>query len=140
MLLHDVQHDFAGYHGSPSGCRVRLFLPAEDSGHDTYIVILTDDQNAHGTSITNAGDVIAGQVCRRFNLPPERAVFIEHYDFRHLPPSHDNLRQTEDFFVVAFSRATAAALAGDLSPSLGRPSWRPTDKQSVEILIGEPLS
>jgi hypothetical protein len=141
MLLHDELHDFPGYFSSPSRCRVRLCLPAEGSGQDTYIVILTDDQKSHGTSITNAIESTAGPLCRKFNIPPERTVFIEHYDCRHLPGGHDEIGRVEDFTRVEFLAPEAVQGRFEYIHGLilGTPKWTPTDKQSVEMLIDERL-
>ena len=83
MLLREELFSFTGLGGSASRCRLRLFLPAKESGDDTYIAVLTDDQDAGGTNITNAVEALTMDVCRRFNLPAQRTVFIEHHDFRH---------------------------------------------------------
>jgi hypothetical protein len=34
-----------------------------------------------GNSITNSAEYICDQVCRRFSIPPEKLVWLEHYDF-----------------------------------------------------------
>ena len=138
-LLHDDLLSFPGFHGCESRCRVRVFLPAEGSGSDAYIVLATDDDQAQGTSVTNAAEIIAAVACQRFNLPPERLEFIEHYDYRHRPGGANAFGEAENFARISFSRATAAALPGALSPTLGLPSWQHTDRVSVEELIGEAL-
>ena len=141
MLLQDQIYSFTGLNTVPSRCRVRLFLPPQESGHDTYIVLLTDDKDAEGTSITNANEALATDICRRFNLPPERTVFIEHYDFRHHPAGHDGLGREEDFARLVFNVPETASGIFDYihEKILGAADWKPIDKQSVEILIGEPL-
>lgn len=141
MLLQDQLYSFTGYNTVPSRCRVRLFVPPNESGEDTYIVLFTDDKDAEGTSITNANESLAADVCRRFNLPPERTRFIEHYDFRHLPAGHDELGRREDFARVIFTVPVTASGRFDYihEKILGAADWKPIDKQSVEILIGEPL-
>ena len=137
MLLRDETHEYPGYFNTPSRCRVRLYLPAEGSGHDTYIVILTDDGQAEGTSITNAIESLAVPLCGKFNIPPERTVFIEHYDYRHLPSGHDEIGRVEDFSRVEFEVPEGARSRSDYihGLTLGQPKWEPTDKQSVEMLI-----
>ncbi len=138
-LLHDELLSFRGLGGTPSRCRVRVFLPPNEAQESGYITVLTDDWAAGGTSITNAAEIIAATVCRKWNIPPERTQFVEHHDFRHLPGGYDDLGRAEAFARVEFSQATTATLARGLSPTLGRPSWRHIDRESVEILIGEPL-
>ena len=114
-------------------------MPPTEAQGSGYVALLTDDAQAEGTSITNAAEIIAALVCRRWNVPPERTVWIEHYDFGHLAGGHDDLGRAEAFARVEFAQATAATLAQDLSPTLGRPEWRHIDRDSVSILIGEPL-
>ena len=141
MLLREELFSYTGFFTVPSRCRVRLFLPPQESGHDTYIVLYTDDKDAEGTSITNAAEALSIAVCQQFNLPSERAVFVEHYDFRHLPEGHDDLGREEDFSLVSFAVPETASGRFDYvhRKILGAPQWKRTDKQSVEILIGEPL-
>ena len=140
-LVHDELLTFPGFGGTPSRCRVRLFLPPAEAQESGYIALLTDDAQAEGTSITNAAETIAATVCRRFNIPPERAVWIEHYDFRHLPAGQDGSGHTETFARVSFRVPEAAGDRSDYihGTSLGKPAWTHIDRQSVEILIGEPL-
>ena len=141
MLLRDETHEYAGYWNTPSRCRVRLYLPAEGSGHDTYIVILTDDGQAEGTSITNSIESLAVPLCVKFSIPPERTVFIEHYDHRHLPGGHDDLGHTEDFARVVFEVPEDRQGRFDYvhGTILGKPEWKHTDRESVEQLIDCPL-
>ena len=103
MLLSDEQHDYPGYGGTASRCRVRLYLPAEGSGSDHYIVILTDEKGSHGTSITNLFEAIAARCMRKIPYPrPSERFFIKHYDHRHHPGGHDGQGHTEDFARVCF--------------------------------------
>ena len=141
MLLREELFSFTGLGGSASRCRLRLFLPAKESGDDTYIAVLTDDQDAGGTNITNAVEALTMDVCRRFNLPAQRTVFIEHHDFRHRLGKNDDPGQEETFAQITFAVPETASGRFDYSQGqiLGAPRWKPIDKQSVEILIGEPL-
>ena len=141
MLLREELFSFIGLGGSASRCRLRLFLPATESGDDTYIAVLTDDQDAGGTNITNAVEALTVDVCRRFNLPAERTVFIEHHDFRHRPRSQYDPSQEETFAQITFAVPETASGRFDYSQGqiLGAPRWKSIDKQSVEILVGEPL-
>ena len=141
MLLREELFSFTGLDGSASRCRLRLFLPATDSGDDTYIAVLTDDQDAAGTNITNAVEALTMDVCRCFNLPAQRTVFIEHHDFRHSLARDDDQSQEETFAQITFAVPETASGRFDYSQGqiLGAPRWKSIDKQSVEILIGEPL-
>ena len=141
MLLREELFSFTGLGGSASRCRLRLFLPATDSGDDTYIAVLTDDQDAEGTNITNAVEALTIDVCRRFNLPAQRTVFIEHHDFRHRLGSDGDPGREESFAQITFAVPETASGRFDYSQGqiLGAPRWKSIDKQSVEILVGEPL-
>lgn len=141
MLLREELFSFTGLGGSASRCRLRLFLPAKESGDDTYIAVLTDDQDAGGTNITNAVEALTMDVCRRFNLPAQRTVFIEHHDFRHRLGKNDDSGQEETFAQITFAVPETASGRFDYSQGqiLGAPRWKSIDKQSVEILVGEPL-
>ena len=141
MLLQDQIFSFTGLNNVPSRCRLRLFLPPKESAEDTYIVLFTDDREADGTSITNANETLSIEVCRRFNLPPERTVFIEHYDHRHQPKGYTFGGALEDFAQVTFAVPETASGRFDYihGKILGAAQWKPIDKQSVEILIGEDL-
>ena len=141
MKLADELFAFRGFQGTPARCRVRVFLPEDDGGAAAYVVIATDDASAEGTSITNAAETLAAEVCLRWNLPPERLTWIEHYDYRHREGGKSALGDhPERFDRVFFSGTKLMLLAGKLAPSLGEPTWRPTDRTSVEELIGEPLA
>ena len=141
MLLREELFSFTGLGGSASRCRLRLFLPAKESGDDTYIAVLTDDQDAGGTNITNAVEALTMDVCRRFNLPAQRTVFIEHHDFRHRLGKNDDPGQEETFAQITFAVPETASGRFDYSQGqiLGAPRWKSIDKQSVESLVGEPL-
>ena len=141
MLLKEQLFSYTGYWTVPSRCRLRLFVPPNEDNRDNYIALFTDDKDAEGTSITSAAEALSIAVCRQFNLPPERTVFIEHYDFRHLPGGHNELGETEVFARVEFAVPETASGRFDYihEKILGAPGWKHIDKQSVEILIGEPL-
>ena len=141
MLLREELFCFTGLDGSASRCRLRLFLPSTDSGDDTYIAVLTDDQDAEGTNITNAVEALTIDVCRRCNLPAQRTVFIEHHDFRYRSGTNDEPGQEETFAQITFAVPETASGRFDYSQGqiLGAPRWKSIDKQSVEILVGEPL-
>lgn len=140
-LIHDEPLDFLGLNGSPSRCRCRLFTPPNEAHESGYIVILTDDAGACGTSITNAAEQLAAILCGRFHVPEDRVTWIEHYDFRHTPDGHDGSGHEQTFARVRFSIPTEAGAKFDYihGASLGKPAWKHIDRQSVEILIGEPL-
>ena len=73
-LLIDEPLDFLGFGKCMSRCRLRIFTPPTEAREDGYIVILVDDEQACGTSLTNVAERLAAEVCRRYHIPPERAV------------------------------------------------------------------
>ena len=140
-LILDEPLDFMGWNGSPSRCRVRLFTPPIEAKETGYIVMLTDDAGACGTSITNAAEQLAAILVGRFSIPEQRVTWIEHYDYRHTPEGHDGSGHEQSFARVTFSVPTTAGERFDFihGTSLGKPNWKHIDRDSVEILIGETL-
>ncbi|MDP9488045.1 MAG: hypothetical protein M3Q49_20025, partial [Actinomycetota bacterium] len=68
---------------------------------------------------------------------PTPLVYIEHY-----PPEATDGR-AETFDLVVFGHWEAREIArvpGELVREIGRPTWKPVDRSSVEILVGHPLS
>ena len=141
MRLADQFLAFRAPNGAASCCRVRVFLPEDDGGAASYVVVATDDADAAGMSITNAAETLAAQVCLRWNIPPERLTWVEHYDYRHRPGGRSaSGKRTESFDRVLFlGGARPVPAAGQVAPPLGEPDWQPTDKASVEALLGEAL-
>ena len=140
-LLHDELFHFNGANGVPSQCRVRVFTPPADSKASGYIVILTDDQDAEGVSVTNAADRLGALLCARFHIPPERTQFLEHYDYRHWRDGHDGGGHEQLFAVIHFRTPASTQARADFinETSLGEPRWSHIAKSDVETLIGEPL-
>ena len=140
-LIADETLNFVGLNNTPSRCRVRLFTPPNVAQESGYVVILTDDADARGTSITNAADQLAAILCGRFHVLQERVTWIEHYDHRHTPSGHDGGGHEQTFARVRFQVPTEAGARFNYihGTSLGRPAWTHIDRDSVETLIGEPL-
>ena len=138
-LIHDELLTFTGFGGVESRCRVRLFLPPAEAREDGYVIVLTDDKHAQGTSITNAAEIIAALVAAKYHLPGGRVTWIEHYEFN--AKQQIPFGRTGSFARVRFEAPTeASARAAYIhGVSLGKPAWTHIDRQSVEILIGEPL-
>ena len=143
MLLREELFSFTGLGGSASRCRLRLFLPAKESGDDTYIAVLTDDQDAGGTNITNRRRSALRWTCVGVTISRRNApCSIEHHDFRHRPGSQDDPGQEETFAQITFAVPETASGRFDYSQGqiLGAPRWKSIDKQSVEILVGRTLA
>jgi hypothetical protein len=83
--------DYRGMQGTESLCHVRIFRnkPAD-------VVLLTELSNNPENSITSCIEVIAGIVTTKYDLNPERTIWIEH-----CPPTDDDhfkiLRRDETF-------------------------------------------
>ena len=138
-VFHDDVLSFRALNGTPGRCQWLVFLAWTKAPQNGYLVLLTDDRDAEGMSISNAAETIAATVCRRWNIPPAWVQSIAHYGSRHLPGGDDSLDRSESLSRVEFPLATAASLARNLTPMLRFPSWRHIDMQTVKIQIGEPL-
>lgn len=121
-------------HPTPRGgrCRVRIYLPDED--RDAVVVICSEVPNNPGASITNTVRRIAAEVIETNRLPT-LLVWIEHH-----PPETTNGR-VESFEMVLFDsyevRESRAPYMGDRAVEIGSPTWKPLDRASVEMLVGE---
>lgn len=72
---------FKGENGRAIECGVLVNVPRAFSGDATACaaVVLAEPIGYTGMSVTNAAGEIASEVVRRFDLDPERCVWIEHY-------------------------------------------------------------
>ena len=72
--------DHRGLFGGESLCRVRIFrnIPAD-------VTLLTELPNNPGNSISSCIEIIAGIVTAKYELKPDRTIWIEHY-----PPKECN--------------------------------------------------
>jgi hypothetical protein len=78
------------------------------------IIIVTEIDGNPGASVTNAAELIATQVCQRFDIDPAKLVWIEHY-----PPSKSHGKKADwDLVNVSFIHH------GDYW-HFEMPSWRP---------------
>ena len=68
---------FAGFWNYASACALEL-LPRPDG---RVVVIASELADNPGTSVTNAAELLATDVCRRFGIAPDRLVWIEHYEY-----------------------------------------------------------
>lgn len=138
-LAADYIHPFSAENGARSKCRIRIFEPEDPA--DAPVVIFSELADNPGQSVTNAAEVIAGEVLTRhdfsgFKLP----VFIEHW-----PPETCPARSPESFDLLTFDSydVRCRRLWGERSPRyvylIGEPDWQPLDRESVEALIGQAL-
>src|SRR5207237_1033796 len=121
------------------GARVRIRI--YDGGHARPVVIATEPNDNHGTSVTNMAEYLAAEVLQQHFRDPQDArrqpLFIEHYP----PRTYGNTTRYETFDLVTFALAEprAVRVGGIWRLSLGAPSWRHLDKQQVERLVGQSI-
>lgn len=84
-------------------------------------VVMAEPLSYNGVSVTNAVEIVASEVVRRYNLNPGYCTFIEHYS------SKLSWRSDESFAFVSFNWNNGKASS---------PDWRHTTRQLVEELIG----
>jgi hypothetical protein len=80
MAKVQTRFTFRGYHGIRSDCELTIWQVKNQ-----YVVILTNIEDGlnHGTSVTNACEIIASKVLQEYSyLTPENTVWIEHYPRR----------------------------------------------------------
>jgi hypothetical protein len=124
-------------HPTPHGgrCRVRIYLP-DESERDASVVICSELSNNPGLSITDAAQTIAAEVIRGHRLPTP-LVWIEHYPAESRRPGAE-----ETFDLAIFSSYEITETAPYLAKTrlrLGEATWKPLDRHSVEVMIGQPL-
>lgn len=131
-LMADYIHLYdKGFRVSHSQCRIRIYV--SDDLNDAPVVICSELANNLGPSVTEATETIAGKVIKHHNL--SGPIWIEHY-----PPEATNGR-TETFELVAFSSYKVREIlrGGSRRYKIGKPSWKPLDRKTVEALIGQPV-
>jgi hypothetical protein len=69
--------EYRGFHGFPSLCELEL-IPLADG---RLVAIATERSDNPGTSVTNAAELLASQVCDQFRIDPDPLVWIEHYGY-----------------------------------------------------------
>lgn len=68
---------FTGLHGYPCVCRLEIHRLADGR----MAAVATELKDNPGTSITNAAEDLASQVCDHLGVKPEQLVWIEHYAY-----------------------------------------------------------
>ena len=71
------RYEFIGFHGCRSQCALEI-LRLRDG---RTAVIATEVADNPGTSVTNAFELLATDVCAWFAIDPRRLVWIEHYGY-----------------------------------------------------------
>jgi hypothetical protein len=101
--------------------------------YDAPVVICSELPNNPGGSITNSAEVVAAGVIRANELPTP-LVWIEHW------PKESTEGGAETFDLVVFSSYKVierAPYLGETRAWIGEPTWKPLDRTSVEVLVGE---
>ena len=113
-----------------SQCRIRLYLPTEDT--DAAVVICSELANNSGTSVANAAETIAADVIAHFRLPVP-PVWIEHY------PLETTNSEEETFHLVVFDHYDVRKILRGRSwrKEIGPPTRKPLDRKAVEMLVGQ---
>jgi hypothetical protein len=119
-------------HPTPRGdrCRVRIYLPEEEQ--DAPVVVCSELPNNEGSSVTYSAHQIAAEVIRYHKLPIP--VWIEHY------PREATDGTSETFELVVFSSYTVrerAPYLGETRLTIGEPTWKPLERETVEVLVGQ---
>ena len=71
------RHRFGGFHDCPSWCWLEILRLA----NSRFAVIATEPPENLGTSVTNAFELLATDVCNRFDIDPGKLAWIEHYGY-----------------------------------------------------------
>lgn len=129
------RYDFVGLNGCASWCNLEVWQ-AEPGETRPPIVLAIGPADAPdaildtGTSVTNAAETLATQVCRDFELEPRALVWVECYEeWRYAPGRIELVRRDWDqvFFRV------------DARGGLHDPDWRHLGRAAVEGMIGHTL-
>jgi hypothetical protein len=110
---------------------VRIYLPEDE--RDVAVVICSELPNNEGSSGTYSASQIAAEVIRYHQLGVS-PVWIEHY------PTEATDSASETFELVAFSSYEVkerAPYLGETRLTIGEPTWKTLDRESVEALVGQ---
>jgi hypothetical protein len=110
-------------------CLVRVYLPEDEQ--DAPVVICSELPSNEGSSVSYSAHQIAAEVIRyhKLDVPP---VWIEHY------PKETTDGTTETFELVVFSSyevMESAPYLGETRLTIGEPTWKALDRESVEALV-----
>ena len=127
-LATDYIHPYETDVGIGSRCRIRLYLPDEDT--DAAVVVCSDLPDIPGTSATGAAEQLAAEVISHFKLPSP-PVWIEHR-------SGEATGEEEAFDLVTFAHyeVRTTLRGGSLRKKIGPASRKWLDRQTVETLVG----
>jgi hypothetical protein len=75
----DSPHLFA--YQAQNGCDGVCLIECIEIPDGRIVVACIEIAGNPGNSITNCQEALAFQVCEKFEIPPERLVYLEHYDY-----------------------------------------------------------
>jgi hypothetical protein len=127
----DYIHPFESVSGTPSRCRISVYLPEEQ--HDAPVVACSELADNPGIPVTGAAENIAAEVIAAHRLVAP--VWIEYH------PEETTVAGVESFELVVFSDYRVREMVGPTGSrvEIGQPFWRPLDRASVEVLVGQPV-
>lgn len=102
---------------------------------DRLVAIATDltYRLSEGASITNAIELVAREICERFQIRPRDLVMVEHYNWRGMENAPGLGKNAEHFYFVDLRWCGRKR-------GFESPKWLRLSKDKVEELIGTPLS
>jgi hypothetical protein len=120
-------------HPTPRGgkCRIRVYLPEKDE-RDAPVVICSELPNNEGSSVTYSAHQIAAEVISydKLSIP----VWIEHYP-KEAIDGHSETLELEVF--SSYEIRQRAPYLGETRLSIGEPTWKSLDRETVEALVGK---
>lgn len=75
----DIRYEYKGFGDCDSHCNLKIYRSA---GNLAVMVIATELADNTGTSITHMAERLATEVCRQYNISPQKLIWIEHYPRR----------------------------------------------------------
>ena len=120
------RYRFRGFHG----CDAWYALDILKANEGRTVVIATEVEDNPGTSVTNAAEELACQVCVEFSIDPSQLVWIEHYGY---PAPGELKRHPRTYDLVTFTISPAARGA-----VFRQPQWRPMRNEDWLALGLEP--
>jgi len=112
-------------------CRVRIFL---DEERLPAAVLVSEVPTNPGRGVSEVIEVVAAEVAE-YNAMARTPIFVEH----HPPETTDGATETFELVVFAFddARQIVRDEAEGWRRELGRPVWKPLDRETVEALVGQ---
>ena len=131
-ILIDKRHHYQIYNDygtsrRSGNCRLRIF-----HHEDKNVVIVTNDEQTTGTSMTSHAEVLASEICMEYNIPRESLIWFENF-----PDYKDGISGTESSVFFPFE-LVEFELEGDFG--FQNPVRRRVSQEFVEFKINTILS